>query len=269
MDSPFQQSDLITLVLGTSSMLLMLFAIIFLAFLFQRKLIKKQSDFREIEKLLEKQELKSAYLLIEGQDQERKKIASEIHDNIGNLLATLKIFSDLSLQKEQNQELKKLNLKINQIAETVSNEIRKISHSLDTGTVQNFGFKAAIEQLQEAIQTSGKLDLSLHVEMENQLSRETSINLYRIIQEMITNTLKHSKATKARLEITELNSEIIAIYEDNGIGFEPVDSQKSGIGLQNIKSRIDHLEGELKINSTKSGSTFIIEIPTSQIELLS
>lgn len=261
MASMFQQNELVTLVLGTSSMLLMFAAIIFLAFLFQRKLNKKQNEFREIEKLLEKQELKSAYLLIEGQDQERKRIAAEIHDNVGNLLATLKIFSDLVLLKEQDEDLKRLNLKINEITDTVTKEIRKISHSLDTGTLQNFGFKPAIEQLQEALQSSGKLELITQIDSLIALPKDSAIHLYRIIQELITNTLKHSKASKARLEITQVDNDLSAIYEDNGIGFDPVFQQKSGIGLQNIQSRINKMQGELTIHSSEKGSTFIMEIP--------
>ncbi|SFB50566.1 sensor histidine kinase [Algoriphagus aquimarinus] len=261
MDSMLPQDDLVTLVLGTSSMLLMLASIIFFAFLFQRKLIKKQRAFREIEKLLEKQELKSAYALIEGQDQERKRIAAEIHDNVGNLMATLKIFSDLVLQKELDPEVKRLNLKINDITETVTTEIRKISHSLDAGTIQNFGFKPAIAQLREAIESSGKIELFTQIDIDGRFANTTSLHLYRIIQELITNTLKHGKASKSRLEITQLENEISIIYEDNGIGFDSNATSKSGIGLQNIKSRINYLQGELTIHSSEKGSTFIIEIP--------
>ena len=229
--------------------------------MFQRKLNKKQQAYREIETLLEKQELKSAYSLIEGQDQERKRIAAEIHDNVGNLMATLKIFSDLVLQKEQDPELKRLNMKINDITKTATIEIRKISHSLDTGIIQNFGFKPAIGQLQEAIQSSGKIEFYTQVDIENKLSKNVSLHLYRIIQELLTNTLKHGKATKARLEITQLENEISTIYEDNGIGLDVNATSKMGIGLQNIQSRINHMQGELTIHSSERGSTFIIEIP--------
>src|SRR5947207_9771663 len=112
-----QLNDLVTLVLGTASMLIMLVAIILFAFLFQKKLIKKERAYREIEKLLQKQELDSAYVLIQGQDEERKRIASDVHDNLGNLLATLKIYSDLVLKKPSEKETDKLNNEINSIIE--------------------------------------------------------------------------------------------------------------------------------------------------------
>lgn len=86
-------NDVMTLVLGTASMLIMLMAIILFVFLFQKKLMKKERAYREIEKLLQKQELLSAYALIQGQEKERKRVAADVHDNLSNLLATLKMLS--------------------------------------------------------------------------------------------------------------------------------------------------------------------------------
>ncbi|MDZ7650379.1 MAG: ATP-binding protein [Cytophagales bacterium] len=87
--------------------------------------------------------------------------------------------------------------------------------------------------------------------------------MYRIVQELFTNTLKHSEATLMRFEITQVNGDISLIHEDNGVGFN-VEAQPSGsMGLQNIRSRIKRLNGELKIQSSSLGSTFIIEIPMS------
>jgi signal transduction histidine kinase len=261
MDSSTPLNDIVTLVLGTSAMLVMVITIIGFAFLFQRKLIKKERAYRDIEKLLQKQELKSAYALIEGQEQERKRIATDIHDNVGNLMATLKIYSDLVLKKDQDQEMRRLNQKINDITETVTSEVRKISHSLDSGIVQNFGLKAAIDQLSEAVQSSGKIEFATQYDLAKPLTSETSLHIYRIIQELITNTLKHAKATKARLEMTQVNGEISIIFEDNGVGFDANSETKVGLGMQNIRSRISHLEGELTIHSSAIGTTFIIEIP--------
>jgi signal transduction histidine kinase len=254
-------NDIVTLVLGTSAMLIMVIAIIGFAFVFQRKLITKERAYRDIEKLLQMQEIKSAYSLIEGQERERKRIAADIHDNVGNLLATLKIFSDLVLNQEHSPEVKRLNLKIGAIADAVTTEIRKISHSLDSGVVQDFGLKAAIDQLVEAIQNSGKIEMTVHYDVSRSLSGEWSINIYRIIQELVTNTLKHAHATKARIEISQVNGEISIIFEDNGVGFDTEATKKHGLGLKNITSRVSHLQGEIKIQSSSLGSAFIIELP--------
>jgi len=261
MAGEIQINDLVSLVLGTSGMLVMLMAIIAFAFLFQRKLIKKERAYREIEKLLQKQELKSAYAIIEGQEDERRRIASDIHDNMGSMLATLKIYSDLIVGQPQDIEMKRLNTKINEIAETLTDEVRKISHSLDASTLKNFGLQAAIEQLCEAIRDSGKVQVVSFIDLNNQVDGETSLHIYRIVQELFTNTLKHANASSVRSEITQTKDYLSIIHQDNGIGFDTAAPQSDSMGLQNIRSRVGKLNGEFKIQSSSDGSTFIIEIP--------
>src|SRR5277367_5792737 len=140
-------NDAIYLILGTSAMVLMMFTIILFLYLFQRKLSAKAKAYTEIEKLMQQEELKSAYALIEGQELERKRLASELHDNIGGLMATLKIYSDLTLQKSEQSEIQRLNHKINLISDNLGEEVRKLSHELDLRTLSGFGFKVAIQQL--------------------------------------------------------------------------------------------------------------------------
>jgi len=254
-------NETLTLVTGTLFMVLMTFVVVVFAYLIQKKLILKERAYREIESLLQKQELKSAYALIEGQEQERKRIASEVHDNIGSLLATLKIYSDLVVDREQDSEMSHLNGKINDIIETVTIEIRKIAHSLDSGVLKDFGLKAALEQLCETIQNSGKIKLNCIVDLQTHAGAEASLHIYRIIQELFTNTLKHAKATLIRFEITQLTGEVSIIYEDNGIGFDITKQEGTTMGLRNVRSRVERLTGEINIQSSSVGSTFIIEIP--------
>jgi two-component system, NarL family, sensor kinase len=254
-------NDVLILVLGTSALLVMITFVISFAFLFQRRLIRKQKEFSEIEAMLKKQELASTYALIRGQDDERKRIASDIHDNIGSMLATLKIYSDLIVKRPQDDESFHLNQKINWLIEGLILDIRKISHSLDTGTLTDFGLRKAIEQLCETIHNSRKVDLKCILDLESPIGADASLHLYRVIQELFTNTLKHARATRIRIEITEVTGEISIIYEDNGIGFDPATQSNTSMGLRNIRSRILKLGGELSIQSSPLGSTFIIEIP--------
>lgn len=105
-------SDLGYLIFGTASMVLMMMAIILFVYIYQRKLKKKALAYQEIEELMQKQELESAYAIIEGQEQERKRIAADLHDNVGGLLATLKIYSDLIIVKTEPDEIRRLNVKV-------------------------------------------------------------------------------------------------------------------------------------------------------------
>jgi len=253
-------NDAIYLVLGTSVMVLMMFTIILFLYLFQRKLSAKAKAYTEIEKLMQQEELKSAYALIEGQELERKRLASELHDNIGGLMATLKIYSDLTLQKSEQSEIQRLNHKINLISDNLSEEVRKLSHELDLRTLSGFGFKVAIQQLCEAISESGKLEVIPVIELQKPVNEHISLNLYRIVQELFTNTLKHAMAICARLEISQIDKDITLIYEDNGKGFDIDNISLNGMGLKNIKSRVARINGRLTIDSSSRGTTYIIEL---------
>jgi two-component system NarL family sensor kinase len=253
-------SNAIYLVLGTSAMVLMMFAIILFIYLFQRKLAARAKAYSEIEKMMQKQELQSIYALIEGQEQERKRIAGELHDNIGGLLATLKIYSDLTLEKSEITDIQRLNNKINTISENLSDEARKLSHQLDLRTLSGFGFKTAVQQLCEAINGSGKLVVIPVFDIQKPINENIALNLYRIIQELFTNTLKHAVATQTRLEINLIENEITVIYEDDGKGFNTDSVSVSGMGLKNISSRVNMINGKLTVDSPSRGTTFIIEL---------
>ena len=253
-------SELTYLILGTASMLLMMLAIIGFVVVFQRKLAKKAKAYLEIEKLMQNQELQSAYFVIEGQEQERKRIAAELHDNIGGMLATLKIYSDLTLNKDQESEVSRLNEKINNISGKLGDEVRKLSHELDLRTLSGFGLTVAIQHLCEAISDMGKIVVTSVIDISKPMDDERSLNLYRIVQELFTNTLKHaSSATHARIEITQIENELTLIFEDDGQGFD-LNSTKEGMGIQNIRSRVNRMEGKLTIDSSAKGTTYIIEL---------
>lgn len=247
------------LILGTSAMLLMLLAIITFMVVFQRKMSRKAKEFLEIEKLMQKQELQSVYRMIEGQEQERKRIAEELHDNIGSLMATLRIYSDLVVTKTEPLEIKRLNYKINQISSNLADEVRKLSHELDLRTLSGFGIQVAVEHLCEAISHSGKVKVTHIIDLQRTLSEQKMIDLYRVIQELFTNTLKHSNAQNVRLEMTQIGDELTVIFEDDGQGFDAA-AVKEGMGMQNIRNRLNRMDGKLTVDSSSNGTAYIMEL---------
>lgn len=247
-------------VLGTSFMVVMMMTIILFVFRFQKKLADRNRAFQEIEKLMRQQELRSAYVILEGQESERKRIAAELHDNIGGLIATLKIYSDLTLDDKSLPEVTRLNEKINGLTENLGQEVRKLSHELDLRTLSGFGLKVAVQQLAEAITSAGKLNVTTAVEITASIEDQVALNIYRIFQELLTNTLKHAEATQARIEIVNVGTELTVIYEDNGRGFDAGNRMTQGMGLKNIYARSELIHAKFSIDSSSKGSTFIIEI---------
>jgi signal transduction histidine kinase len=256
-------NDLFVLVVGTLTAVTAISAVIFFAFIFQRKLFRKQKAYQEIEKLLKKEELKSAYALMEGGEQERKRIAEDLHDNLGSILATLRMYADTFLEQEKPAELQLVAQKIGLLTEQAAEETRRISHNLDSGLLKHFGLKLALTQLCEAINASRKITVDAVLDITQEVEGELSLNAYRITQELFSNTLKHARASKVRLELTQIPGEYLSlIFEDNGKGFSPRNSSSKGLGLQHLQARVDRFNGEITIESTENiGTTIIIEIP--------
>lgn len=249
------------LILGTTGMLFLAFSIVLFIYLYQRKLIKKKLENQEILDLLQDQEMKTAYALLEGQDKERKRIASELHDNLGSILTSLNMFADAIQTKQEPKHVKQIANKISETASLANQEVRKISHSLDSGLLNHFGLKTAINQLMEAIEASKKIEVTSEIQVEDKLDNEKGLEIYRIIQELVNNALKHSECSKLRIDISSIDDEMSIIFHDNGIGFD-ADKVNRGMGLNSIEKRVEKLQGDFTIESVVGkGSNFIIELP--------
>ncbi len=144
-------------------------------------------------------------------------------------------------------------------------EVRIISHNLASSVLVNFGLEITLHDLKNTIEANTPLQMDVVITGLNnsRLLPNFEIAIYRIIQELLNNTLKHARATRFNVELTKSISEIVLIISDNGDGFEVEKAQrKGGMGLRNLESRVHQLKGTLHIDSDKgNGSTFIIEIP--------
>ena len=217
----------------------------------------------KINTLLKEQELKSVSDMLEVQESERKRIASDLHDRLGSMLSTVKLYfgsveEQIEKMKEQNKEhYNKANLLLDEACE----EVRKISHDLISGELLKFGLLPALTQLCKTIEGANKLKINLlFFGMDNRLDNSVEIPVYIIIQELINNILKHSKATDVTIQLNKTENNLNVVVEDNGIGFD-IASVKNGMGLKNIETRVNKFNGKLYVDSGKDkGTTTIIDI---------
>lgn len=228
----------------------------------QDKLIEQQ----KLEKALKDYELQSIDLMLEGQEKERERIANDLHDNLGSMLATLKLnFENLKLRKnELAGEENKLYERTDELIEEAYQKVRRIAHAKNAGVIANKGLLPAIKKLAEKLTLPGKL--SFHVVdfgFDERLENTLEIAIFRMVQELATNIIKHSHATEATIHLTHHEDNINIIIEDNGVGFN-IDEvvTDSGMGLDSIRKKASQLGGTLTIDSTPGkGSTIVIEIP--------
>lgn len=263
MESSGQLNPYIVLTLGTTGMLVLTISIITFVYLYQRKLIKRKIAYQEIEALLQQEELKAAYALLEGQEMERQRIAEELHDNLGSILITLSMYAHTFQRASSSGGQEDLIERIVDLTARANDETRKLSHKLDTGALRHFGLKAALHHLVDAINKSGSIEVEAFIELNGEIANEVSLNIYRIVQELVNNTMKHAKASKINIDITQINKEYISfIYEDNGIGFAVEEKTHNGMGMRNINARAEKLNAIVTFGrKTKTGFTAVFEIP--------
>mgnify|MGYP003872219555 CR=1 FL=1 len=208
----------------------------------------------------------STLALIEGQELERHRLSKEIHDGVGPLMSTLKLHVDSiksGWEKAPEKVVKKIE-HIEDLLKTVSSDIRSISHDLMPSALIDFGLTKSLRNLCDNISSSKQVEVSFSQKgIKGRLDKEVELNLYRIAQELLNNALKYAKATDIKVQIykNELDK-IILTVEDNGIGCDLTKLESSGIGLQNLKTRTQLMNGVLDLN-TQPGKGFSasIEIP--------
>jgi signal transduction histidine kinase len=221
-------------------------------------------------KLLEKEKKKrqAAILnaLIEGQDQERKRIASELHDGLGQQLHAVKLHFNLLAASLREQNFQQIAL-VNEIADMINEaiqEIRSISHNLAPKSLQHFGLKVAIENLCERLKKIQPFHIFFDtINIPYRLPPRLETSIYRIVQEALSNIIKHAKAQNVTLQLWIHNDVLSLMIEDDGVGFKTWEAKKEkGIGLMNLETRVRLLNGILTLDSyPNNGTTILIEIP--------
>ncbi len=255
--------------------LLLLFFVGITAFLINKNTRKKQRiaeqekelEVQKTEKLLKEQELASIDAMILGQEKERQRLANDLHDNLGSTLATVKLHFQ-HLQKNQNnpkaENLEEIYHKTNTLLDEAYQKVRTIAHEKNSGVMANQGLLLAVKNLAKKVSNGNNMTVEVQdYGLNERLDNTLEISIFRVIQELITNIIKHANANEIHISLTNHDSLLNIIVEDNGKGFDAkVLPEKEGMGLKNIEKRIEHLEGTFEIDSTlEKGTNIIINIP--------
>ena len=241
-----------TIAIYVSSSLLILFITIF----FWRQLVNrrnKQLREEQNQKKLKELEIQSMENLLEVRDTERKRIAEDLHDRLGNTLTATRMMFEASGNGEvkvapQTQKAYKLLDKA--IAET-----RHIAYNMLSGVLTKFGLEAALEDLKTTVQEVSDLQVILSFDNLNErLNAELELNIYRIIQELVSNTLKYAHADCLVVSIKREEDNVRVVVKDDGEGFDSAIVSK-GMGLKNIDTRVKKFSGKWSCDSLKGRGT--------------
>jgi len=226
-----------------------------------QKEINYQQQLRDLE---QKQKLKVTKAMLDGEEHERERVARDLHDGLGGMLAGVKIgLSGWSNRNERITDDKGLHRIIHQLDSSVT-ELRRIARNLLPETLLKFGLEVALKDLCEFYMRDGLHIDYQSLDIEKNISLSIQLNIYRIVQELISNAVKHAQPSNIMLQCSQNGSMFFITFEDDGRGFDTtVLNGKKGMGLDNINNRIAFLKGKFEMQSViNEGTTVNIELNT-------
>ena len=250
--------------IGATALLVAIALLLYRSMRNRQRLAQQQKELhsKQVDQLLAQQELKSINAMLEGQENERDRMGRDLHDRLGSMLGGIKAnmaaLEDRVEAMRQDQQYQKVNRLLDQ---TVS-ELRQISHDMAAATLNRFGLEKALKDLRDTLHISGRLHVELNTfGLDQRLERSVEIALYRIVQELVSNMLKHAKASELTIGVTRAPGRLSVVVSDNGIGFDP-SSMSGGMGLSNVRSRATAIGATVQVDSTPGkGTTVSVECP--------
>ena len=200
--------------------------------------------------------------LIDSQENERRRIALELHDSLGQSLVVIRNRALMSLNKpDEHQRMVDQMREISDASAAALQEARQIAHNLHPGQIEHLGLSAALTTLVESVQGGTSIKFETKIEQPRAaVSRDEAINIYRIAQESLSNLIKHSNADRAIVALFETNGRLYLRVEDNGHGVPGGTSD--GLGLKGIRERAQIINADLEIESTAGkGTRLTVSLP--------
>lgn len=257
-----KQHTLITATAIAGAIILLLALIL----VYRNYVIKQKLQQQRISELETEKQLAATEAILKGEEQERTRLAKDLHDGLGGMLSGIKygfqaIKQNMILTPENADAFER---SIDMLDNSIR-EMRRVAHNMMPENLVKFGLDTALKDFCADIDTSGVVSIhyqSIHLD-EASLPQLTSITLYRIVQELINNVLKHAAATTILVQLSKMDDQITITVEDNGCGFDPAALHSTkGMGWSNIYNRVEYVKGKVDIHSAPGEGTSVhIEIP--------
>ncbi len=247
------------LLLELSLFFSLLFAIILWSYYQKNKKLSQQREInykQELKEMNQQQQLNSAKAILIGEENERKRVAQDLHDGLGGILAGIKMNLSKIADKgnSTNQTLEQVQSKIDYSLV----ELRRIARNMMPESLLKFGINTGLKDLCELYRTPGTHIEYESFQIEEDIPQQVQLTIYRIIQELLSNAIKHSNASLVLVQCSQNQNRLFITVEDNGNGFDTENNGFcSGMGLDNIKNRVSYLDGQMEINSVPNEGTII------------
>jgi len=244
-------------------LLLVLVASFLLFYIRNQNVVWRQRRELQETQLTQQKELLNA--VINSQEVERKRIGQDLHDEIGGTLSAIKLMLN-SLKNQVNHAQQELLGETKELIDKMIVDVRHISHDLSPPGLAVFGVFSSVEAFVALINNTGEIAIALESEGgadDITLSERSSLALFRVLTQLVNNTLKHANASQINIKFSLIDDDLHICYQDNGQGFDmQVLEQCSGMGMQNIQSRLQMINASYEINTAKGeGFSILIRCP--------
>jgi signal transduction histidine kinase len=260
-----EESNSIILIyfIGTLGMVLLALSIFFFFVTYQKKMLKKQLELNETRAKQQEEILQNT---ISAQEKERKRIAQDLHDEVGAMLSVVKLNVARIEKKSEEEVAKKLATETKTYLDEVITQVRRISRALLPPSLEKLGLYFALEELANWVNKSDQLKIVCWKSGEQfRFDAKKELAVFRIVQELLNNSIKHSEAGIIHINSRfSPNNNLMISVSDNGKGFELNEKMATGLGLKNLESRTQIMNAKFKMKSTPGkGTTAIIFLDTN------
>jgi signal transduction histidine kinase len=250
-----------------ASVCILLFILAVVTFLYMRnnKKLSQQKDLfhqQQLREIEQQQQIHVGHALLQGEERERRRVAGDLHDGLGGLLAGVKMNLTGMATETKTKDLTRV---VDQLDHSIS-ELRRIARNMMPEALLKFGLETALKEACENL-ISDKVNIRFQTYgIRSNIPHEKQLTIYRVVQELLNNAIKHASANEILLQCSQNNDTFFITLEDNGKGFDTSAIRSfKGIGLSNVKNRVDYLNGKLEINSTvNEGTSINIELNVAE-----
>lgn len=229
--------------------------LMFIASIYIRQILNLQG---KINKLRKENEAKVLSAIIKTEEKEKQKFAKDLHDGLGPILSSIKMAISAINKAVVGETNKQIIDKTENAIDNAITSVKEISNNLNPYILERFGLEKAVKAFTEIIITKEDLKIILSFNLDKKrYNYNIEVILYRIIGELIANTLKYASASKVEISLFDYGDKLEFFYSDNGIGFNMKNNNSKGMGLSNINSRVKSLDGEMEMHSKYKQGFFL------------
>lgn len=253
-DATIKQKNILNYIFAGSAIAILLIALLLYRTYQQKRTLQEQ----KIADLEKEKLLLATKSILKGQEEERSRMAKDLHDGLGGLLSGVKLQlgamkGNLILSEEHGRIF---NSALGKLDESIS-EMRRVAHNMMPEALMNLGLQQALQDYCDGLSASQSFTINCEFHgLETRMDAATEVVVYRIVQELLNNAVKHSRASNILAQVMRNENNLTITVEDDGKGFD-IAAVKHGAGLKNIRTRVDYLKGQMDIQSTPGKGTSI------------